>query len=316
MVLKKPEKKRETSYIFFSGKGGVGKTSVSAACALWLAKKGKKVLIISTDPAHSLSDSFDKKIGGEVVKIEKNLYAVEIDPKISIKEYKDILAPQIEKVGALKGLGLGDTLDMASMTPGIDEIASFDRFLRYMSSNEYDIIVFDTAPTGHTLRLLSLPDVLDSWVGKIIKLRMRLSSITGVVKRLLSSSDDDDGDMGLEKLDEMKKRIEHAKKVLTDPDKTEYNIVMIPEAMSIYESERSVCFLKDVCIPISKIIVNQIIPENSHCAFCKEKRKLQLERIKNIQKKFSEYEIHELHLFAEEVRGKKMLEKVARELYS
>lgn len=317
MVIGKLSRNRErdTRYIFFSGKGGVGKTSVAAATALDLSRKGKKVLIISTDPAHSLADSFDQRIGGEVVKLRKNLYAVEIDPELSVKEYKEMLSPQIEKLGALKGLGLEDTIDMAGMTPGVDEMASFDRFLRYMHSNEYDIIVFDTAPTGHTLRLLSLPDVLDSWIGKIIKIRMRFAGIAGAVKRILSSGDDEEKDNTLENLEAMKKRIEEAKKILSDPEKTSYNIVMIPEAMSIYESERSVCFLNDVCIPISTVVVNQVIPENRSCGFCSDKRRQQLGRIDDIGKRFKEFQILEVPLFNNEVRGKEMLEKVAKELY-
>ena len=293
----------------------MGKTSVAAATALHLSKKGKKVLIILTDPAHSLSDSFDTKVGGEVRKIGKNLFAVEIDPKLSMKEYKDMLSPQLGKMGALKGLGLEDTFDMAGMTPGIDEIASFDRFLRYMNSGEYDVIVFDTAPTGHTLRLLSLPDVLDSWLGKIIKIRMRLSGITGMVRKLMGSGEDDGEDNTLDRLDEMKERIRKAREMLSDPEKTSYNIVMIPEAMSIYESERSVCFLNDMHIPVDRVIVNQIIPENSHCRFCSEKRKLQMDRLSEIEKKFPSNKILRLHLFREEVRGKRMLGRVARELY-
>jgi arsenite-transporting ATPase len=311
----KIQKKRETSFIFFSGKGGVGKTSVAAATALRLSREGKKVLIISTDPAHSLADSFDTKIGGEVKKIDKNLFAVEIDPKLSMKEYKEMLTPQIEKVGALKGLGLDETFDVAGMTPGIDEIASFDIFLRYMSSREYDVIVFDTAPTGHTLRLLSLPDVLDSWLGKLIKIRMRLSGITGVFKKLIGGEEEEERDSAMERLEDMKKRIALAKEALANPHKTSYNIVTIPEAMSIYESVRSVCFLEDVCIPVHSIIVNQIIPENPHCRFCSEKRKLQLQRLSEIHEKFAKSKILELHLFKEEVRGKKMLERVSKELY-
>lgn len=317
MVLEKltGNHERDTEFVFFSGKGGVGKTSVAAATALWLSKKGKKVLIISTDPAHSLSDSFDTKVGGEVRKIEKNLFAVEIDPKLAMQEYKDMLTPQLEKMGALKGLGLEDTFDMAGMTPGIDEIASFDRFLRYMNSGEYDVIVFDTAPTGHALRLLSLPDVLDSWLGKIIKIRMRLSGITGMVKKLIGSGDGDGEDNTLDRLEEMKDRIRKAKEILSDPEKTNYNIVMIPEAMSIYESERSVCFLREACIHIGSIIVNQIIPENSGCRFCSGKRSLQLERLSEIETKFPDNKIMKLCLFREEVRGKRMLKRLARELY-
>ena len=116
--------------------------------------------------------------------------------------------------------------------------------------------------------------------------------------------------------DEMKERIRKAKEILSDPEKTSYNIVMIPEAMSIYESERSVRFLKDARIHIGSIIVNQIIPENSGCRFCSGRRKFQLERLSEIETKFPENKILKLNLFREEVRGKRMLEKMARELYS
>jgi arsenite-transporting ATPase len=306
---------RDTRFVFFSGKGGVGKTSVAAATALWLAREGKKVLVISTDPAHSLADSLDTKIGGEVRGIGRNLYAVEIDPKLSMKEYREMLSPELEKAPALRGLGLDEAFDMAGMTPGIDELASFDTFLRHMNSREYDVIVFDTAPTGHTLRFLSLPDVLDSWLGKLIRIRMRLSGITGMVRKLLSREDEDEGDNTLERLEEMKRRIEHARELLSDPDKTEYNIVMIPEAMCIYESERSVSFLKECSIPIGKVIVNQIIPDNTQCGFCSSKRKTQLERLSEIKSKFHPNKVMELRLFEEEVRGRESLERVARELY-
>ena len=317
MAIRRPgRKERDTRHIFFSGKGGVGKTSVAAATALWLSKKGSKVLVISTDPAHSLSDSFDKRIGGEVKKISRNLYAVEIDPKLSMKEYKEMLSPELEKMSALKGFGLEDTFDMAGMTPGIDELASFDRFLRYMNSREYDVIVFDTAPTGHTLRFLSLPDVLDSWVGKLIKIRMRLSCITNIVKKLLPGGEGEERDTSLERLEEIKARIGRAKEILSDPARTSYNIVMIPEAMSIYESGRAAETLKEYGIPLDRIIVNQIIPENRECSFCEGKRRLQLERLVEIREMFPGKSVLELGLFREEVRGKPMLERVARELFS
>ena len=316
MVLKKLKRTRKTEYHFFSGKGGVGKTSVAAATALWFARKGKKTLIISTDPAHSLSDSFREKIGGDVKKIDKNLYAVEIDPKKAMEEYKEKYMPKIENMGMLKGLGLDETFDMASMTPGIDEIASFDKFLSYMNSNEYDVIVFDTAPTGHTLRLLSLPDVLDSWIGKMIKLRMKFSGLANMVKKVLPFGDDkEEQDFGAEQLDAMKERINQAKKILTDPEKTSYNIVMIPEYMSIYESERALRTLKEYNIPVKHIIVNQLIPNNTKCDFCSAKSRQQKERLKIIKNKFRNYKIYQVPLFKEEVNGKEMLIKLAKELY-
>jgi arsenite-transporting ATPase len=312
------KKKRETQFYFFSGKGGVGKTSMSAATALWFSKKGRKTLVISTDPAHSLSDSFETGIGGEVKEIGKNLFAIEIDPKKALQEYKEQLTPQIEKADYLKGLGLDDVFEMTSMTPGIDEIASFDKFLKYMGSQEYDAIIFDTAPTGHALRFLSLPDVLDSWVGKLINIRMRFSGLINTFKKILpfGESENEGNPAGTDKLEEMKERIRKAKEVLSDPKKTHYNIVMIAEEMSIFESDRSINILKEYGIPVEAVIVNQLIPENHKCDFCTEKRKLQQQRMKTIKEKFGALSIRLVPLHSKEVKGVGMLEKVARQLHS
>lgn len=310
--------KRETQFYLFAGKGGVGKTSIAAATALHFASRGKKTLIISTDPAHSLSDSFETKIGGEIQKLKKNLFAVEIDPKKAMSEYKEKIMPQIEKLDFLKGLGLEDTFDFAGNTPGIDEMAAFDKFLQYMQSKDYDVIIFDTAPTGHTLRFLSLPDVLDSWVGKMINIRLKFSGFINTFKKILpfGETKKDDQKLGTEQLEVIKERIEQARKILSDKEKTHFNLVLIPEAMSIYESERSVNILKEYGIPIETVVVNQLIPENRKCPFCTEKRKLQQERTKEIRNKFKDYKLMQIPLHKEEVKGFGMLEKVGKELYS
>jgi arsenite-transporting ATPase len=310
--------KRKTEFFLFGGKGGVGKTSIAAASALHFADSGKKTLIISTDPAHSLSDSFETKIGGEIKKLRKNLFAVEIDPKKAMNEYKERLAPQMEKMDFLKGLGMEDTFDFAGNTPGIDELAAFDKFLQYMQSKEYDVIVFDTAPTGHTLRFLSLPDVLDSWVGKMINLRLKFSGVINTFKKILPFGEpkEEDQKLGTDQLEEMKSRIEEARKILSDSERTHFNLVTIPEAMSICESERSLSVLKEYRIPVETVIVNQLIPENKRCAFCKEKRRLQQERMKEIRTKFNGYSIQKIPLHKEEVKGFRMLERVGKELYT
>jgi arsenite-transporting ATPase len=309
------KRERDTKYLLYAGKGGVGKTSMAAASALHLSKSGKKILLISTDPAHSLSDSFETEIGGVIKRLRRNLFAVEIDPKLAMQEYKDKFMPQIENIDYLRGLGLGDTFDMMGMTPGIDEIAAIDKFLHYMQSRDYDAVIFDTAPTGHTLRFLSLPDVLDSWVGKMIMLRMRLSGITSMVKKLLPfAREDEKADLGLENLQAMKSRIEQAKKVLSDPKHTFYNLVMIPEEMSILESERSLAVLAQYKIPVHNVIVNQIIPENAHCPFCKEKREQQVRRLKTIHEKFGKFHIREVEMYRHEVKGLRTLEKLGKEI--
>ncbi|MFH1445670.1 MAG: TRC40/GET3/ArsA family transport-energizing ATPase [Nanoarchaeota archaeon] len=311
------KKEREPVYYFFSGKGGVGKTSVSAATALNFAKNGKKVLIVSVDPAHSLSDSFETHIGGEIKKLGDNLYAVEIDPVKAMQEYKEKFMPQVEKMGALKGLGLEDAFDFAGMTPGIDEIAAFDKFLQYMEKKDYDIIVFDTAPTGHALRFLSLPDVLDSWVGKMINFRMKFASISNIFKRILPfGNPEETEDATTKQLDAMKERINNAKLVLSDPKKTHYNIVMIPEEMSISESKRSIDVMKNYRIPINSIVVNQLIPEHVNCSFCTERRKSQQKCLEKIKNDFSSFKVFEVPLFEKEVHGLNSLTILGTCLYA
>ncbi len=310
---------RNPEFFLFSGKGGVGKTSCAAAKALDFSRKGKKTLIVSVDPAHSLSDSFGMKIGGEVKKLAKNLFAIEIDPARAMQEYKERFSSQIEQMDGLAKLGIGETFDLAGMTPGIDEIAAFDKFLHYMQNKEYDIIIFDTAPTGHALRFLSLPDVLDSWLGKMIKIKLRFSGMMSLAKKLLPFGKEDEEkakNIGADELEKMKERIKMAKEILSDPEKTHYFMVLIPEAMSILESERSLKTLKEYQIPVETVIVNQIIPENSSCSFCMEKRSRQLERIKEIKDKFREFRVLQLNLFKEEVHGFRMLERVGDEIYS
>lgn len=308
--------KKETQFYLFAGKGGVGKTSMAAATALHFAGKGRKTLLISTDPAHSLSDSFEKKIGGDIVQINKNLFAVEIDPKLAMEEYKQKITPKMDKIDFLKGLELGDAFDFAGNTPGIDELAAFDKFMQYMQSKEYDIIVFDTAPFGHTLRFLSLPDLLDSWVGKMINIRLKLSGMINMFKKFVPFGEEGkDAKLGTEELELIKKRIADARKILGDRKRTHFNLVMIPEAMSIYESERSVKILAEYGIPVNSVYVNQLIPENHKCRFCSERRRLQQERLKEIRSKFKGLEILQVPLYKNEVKGMEMLNTVGKELY-
>lgn len=313
MFEKESKKKGRTEFYFFSGKGGVGKTSMAAATALWLSK-ARKVLVISTDPAHSLGDSYRTRIGGEIKKLKENLYAIEIDPEKALKEYKEKLSPQIEKIEFIKGLGLGDTFDIAGMTPGIDEIAAFDKFLKFMNSDEYDIIIFDTAPTGHALRFLSLPDVLDTWVGKVISLRMKFSALTSMFKKILPFGEDENREPQADYLQEMKERIKKAKELLSDPKRTHFWLVMIAEQMSIYESERAMTALNSYGIKVEGVIVNQLIPPSS-CEFCVARRGMQSGNLRSIESGFRGAAIKTVGLQKHEINGFDALEKLGAELY-
>ena len=307
-----------TQFILFGGKGGVGKTTCAAATALKLSEEGDKILIASTDPAHSLSDSFEKKIGSREKEIFPNLWAVEINPKEEMQKLKEKLAdaPEMPNMPGLPGMNpaemLGGLSDMGSM-PGMDEMAAFDIFLKYMDSEEYDYVIFDTAPTGHTLKFLSLPELMDSWVGKMIKFKLQVSNALNMFKQLLPFTEPKE-DKSLENLEKMKARIEKGKLILTNPSKTNFVIVTIPQEMAISESVRAVKQLEEFGIPVKKIIVNQIQPEHKSCAFCTARRKLHKEKLNEIHKKFKKKQIVEVELSKDEIKGKKKLEEFARVL--
>jgi arsenite/tail-anchored protein-transporting ATPase len=308
--------KGKTTFVFIGGKGGVGKTTVSAATALWFARHGKKTLIISTDPAHSLSDSYERNIGYNPTPIAENLEALEIDPEIAMQEYQ---AKMKEQQSLNPGMDMGmvqDQMDMASMSPGIDEAAAFDKFLQYMTTDEYDFVIFDTAPTGHTLRLLSFPEMMDSWVGKMIKIRRQVGSMAKAFKNIMPfMGDEEEEDKALEDMEETKKRIREARGIMADPERTSFKMVIIPEEMSIYESERAMEALQKNNMHSDGVIVNQIQPNEADCDFCQARRSIQEKRLKTIQQKFGDQVIAEIPLLNHEVKGMDELKQIGDILY-
>lgn len=311
--------KGKTTFIFVGGKGGVGKTSISSATALWLAEQGKKTLVVSTDPAHSLSDSLEVPIGHYPREIKTNLYAVEIDPDEAMAQKQNALEAQKDASSSDDMLGgldfLTDQMDLAASSPGADEVAAFEVFLSVMTSNEYDVVVFDTAPTGHTLRLLSFPDVMDSWVGKAMIAKAKLGSVANTLKSIMPFMDAVDDPKTAEDLKRTKEQIDEAKKVLTDPDRTTFRMVVIPEEMSIYESERALETLEKNGMAVDSVIVNQVMPDICDCDFCHSRHKLQQKRLALIDQKFSDQEVVEVPLFKDEVKGQEKLLNLAHILY-
>ncbi|MHA1478281.1 MAG: ArsA family ATPase, partial [Promethearchaeota archaeon] len=212
--------------IMFGGKGGVGKTTCASSAAIWAAEHGRNTLIISTDPAHSLGDSLGVDLPpGEATKIlgVNNLTALEIDPKTDISEYKGLT-----NMNPLEGSDMPDFMggiplmediqDMASMSPpGIDEAFALMKVLEFIETeHDYDLVIFDTAPTGHTLRFLSLPETLSGWIGKLLKMRLKLGNLMGLMKSLFTSAEKNK-DNSLEVLESLKESILKARDDLTNP---------------------------------------------------------------------------------------------------
>nr|GMD37053.1 ATPase ASNA1 homolog [Ipomoea batatas] len=257
----------QRKYYMLGGKGGVGKTSCAASLAVKFANSGHPTLVVSTDPAHSLSDSFAQDLaGGTLVPVEgplSPLFALELNPE----KAKDEFRSAAQKSG---GSGIKDFMDGM----GLGVLA--DQVMQFLESQEYNMftrIVFDTAPTGHTLRLLSLPDFLDASIGKILKLRQKITSATSAIKSVFGQEQAPKLDAA-DKLERLRERMIKVRELFRDTSSTEFVIVTIPTVMAISESSRLCASLKKEDVPVKRLIANQVLPPSvSDCKFCAMKRK-------------------------------------------
>jgi arsenite-transporting ATPase len=295
-------------FILSGGKGGVGKTSCAGAMAVLSAKHGFRTLVLSTDPAHSLSDSFDQNLaGGDIIEIEGigNLWGLEIDSERGMKEFQDNL--QSGSAGAefeMASQMLGDVSGMSP--PGSDEAMAFGKMLEFLEDTSYDRVIFDTAPTGHTLKLLELPDLLDSWLGKVLTFRQRISSMMSGLRGMFGGGDQED--TSWEMIQRTKDKIRAARLQLQDPDVTQFVVVLIPEAMAVFETQRLLGSLNAWKIPASHLVVNQLVPENPTCKFCNQRREMQQTNLKDIKELYADHDITPVQLFDSEIRGIEGLE--------
>ena len=244
-------------FILFGGKGGVGKTTMAAASAVELAKAGK-VLILSTDPAPSLADSFGQAIGNEPTAVADvdNLFAMEIDAKKVLKEFKEEYGSEILEI-LQQGTYLADeeTEELFQLDiPGLDEVMSFKKIIDFMESSDYQIYLVDTAPTGHTLRLLMLPELLDNWIKFLATLRWKYHEM---VRRFARKEQTESADKFLL---EMKKTVKRVKALLQNAEKTEFVVVTIAEKMAVSETEDLIRNLEQMHIPSRHILINNILP--------------------------------------------------------
>jgi len=285
-----------TKYIFFSGKGGVGKTTMACATAIHYATEGKKTLIVTTDPASNLADVFEQKIGHKVTPIREvsNLSAMEIDPDEATREYKErIIGPFREIMPEDVIASLEENLS----GPCTTEMASFDRFIDFMEGDEYDVIVFDTAPTGHTIRLLELP--LD-WSKHIEE------SAKGSGQTCLGP---------VQSIQDSKEKYDRATALLKDPERTTFIFVMRPEELSLYETLRASKELETIGIKSGEIIINGILPkEVCEIEFFRRKYDSQQKVIKETESAIEKPKRYML-LRDNEVKGINALKVVADELF-
>jgi arsenite-transporting ATPase len=308
---------RSLRWIFVGGKGGVGKTTTSCSLAIQLAKVRRSVLLISTDPAHNLSDAFSQKFGKEARLVNgfDNLSAMEIDPNGSMQ---DLLAGQgeggaQEDLGAMGG-GIGGMMqDLAFAIPGIDEAMSFAEVLKQVKSLSYETIVFDTAPTGHTLRFLQFPSVLEKALAKVSQLSSQygplLNGFLGANGSLPNGQNLNDM---MEKLESLRETISEVNTQFKDADLTTFVCVCIAEFLSLYETERMIQELANYGIDTHSIVVNQLLfPKNgSDCDQCNARRKMQRKYLDQYEELYAEdFNVVKMPLLVEEVRGKEKLER-------
>ncbi|KAK4923203.1 Golgi to ER traffic-related protein, partial [Elasticomyces elasticus] len=299
-------------WIFVGGKGGVGKTTTSCSLAIQMAKHRKSVLLISTDPAHNLSDAFNQKFGKDAVLVNgfDNLSAMEIDPNGSINELINAGGENAQEgLGAMGGMG-SMMQDLAFSIPGVDEAMSFAEVLKQVKSLSYEVIIFDTAPTGHTLRFLQFPTTLEKALEKIGQLSRQFGPM---LSGLMGSAGGMPGGGNLNemisKLEALRETISEVNTQFKNPDMTTFVCVCIAEFLSLYETERMIQELGSYHIDTHCIVVNQLLfPDKSKdCQHCGARRNMQKKYLEQYEELYEEFNIVKMPLLTEEIRGSEKL---------
>ncbi|MFQ6055993.1 MAG: ArsA family ATPase [Methanosarcinales archaeon] len=299
--------------ILFTGKGGVGKTSVSASTALMCSKLGYKTMVMSTDAAHSLSDSFDRNLTDKPTKITENLFALEINPQHEIKENWGVIQEYITLF--LSSRGINDVVaEELSVFPGMEELFSLIKIKRYNNSKEFDVVIVDCAPTGATLRLLSFPDIIKWYMKHLFNIeRKTMKAIRPLANRVLKVPLPTDEVYG--SIEDIYKNVEGFSNILRDNTKTTVRLVMNPEKMVIKETHRAFTYLCLYDISVDSIIVNKVLPEDITDSYFDRWKELQTEHLQTIKESFSSVPIKSIKLFNKELVGLQLLEQMGKNLY-
>lgn len=293
--------------LLFGGKGGVGKTTTSTSTAVGLADAGLKVLLVSSDPAHSTSDSLGVQLNSSPMEVEgvPGLWGLELDPEARISDHIPKLT---ESLGPLMG---GESLDMNAsemVLPGLDEAMAFDELLKHLENPDWDVIVFDTAPTGHTLRFLALPEIIEKWADKIIKMHR----VTGGIRAMMFGAKD--GEKMKNELDKFRRRVLHVRRILCNPDVTRFTLVTIPEKMGVNETVRAHQALAEFNLPVSGCVINRMTPDLEH-EFIQTRRINEKSNIESLKSQLPDLHLHEVELKETDIHGLESLREMSNELH-
>jgi arsenite/tail-anchored protein-transporting ATPase len=308
----------ERRVVFFGGKGGVGKTTCSAAFALGASRRGRRVLLVSTDPAHSTEDIFEQRIGAEPRELSKNLSAMELDADRESARYVDRVKGDIEKMFSPTVVRQARRqIDLAAASPGLADVALLDRMIDLIVANDtarsrYDLIVFDTAPTGHTMQLLRMPEAMTAWIQALVKHRKALLEID-------YQSDEQreaalQGDPVLSALERRHQRLVDLRNYVTDRGRTSFVLVTIPERLAIDETGRAAEALRETALDIGGLVVNRVLPDDLPGEFYAARKAQEGQYIEEIGRRFSRLPHVIVRQLPRDVHGLDPLSYVATQL--
>ena len=299
--------------ILYTGKGGVGKTTIAAVTGLKTQELGFKTLVLSVDPAHSLADVFDRPLGPEPAKILGNLYAQEIDVYYSVEKYWGNLKEYLRSLFRWQGVDeiLAEEL---SVLPGMEEGAGFLWVYHFVETGDFDVIIIDSAPTGETLRFLALPDIGKWWMDKIFPIQRKVVKLSGPPVKAITDMPIPE-DETYEAAGELFRRLEKIHGILTDPDVSSVRIVVNPEKMVLKEAQRAFTYLNLYNYPVDLIILNRVLPEKVKNSYFASWRKLQKIYRKMAEEAFSPLPILEAPFLEEEVVGIEKLTRLANMIF-
>lgn len=315
------QKNPDRHYIMFGGKGGLGKTTFSAATAFWLAQSGKKVLVFSVDPQASLTDIFQRDIFGKgPVKIMENLWAQEIDADSHIKQYQGEIRQKILDMYGLEAVPeeIESYIQAASAEPAMEESAIFDAVVDVVVKSDYDYFIYDLVPLGHALYYLSMAKVYDEWINKVTHLREQMREYEEMVSRLRHEKNTEQ-DQILAELQYIKGRINASSSILTDKAKTAFFFVITPEDMIIRDTQKAAVLFEQFDVPIGGYVVNRVIPhglmEQKIPDYLRNRIQMQDKYLAEINSTFGNKVLASVPELERDVTGLKMIEKLAGIMY-